>query len=250
MRRNPSRRRRLWIAGAAAALATAAVFALLSGVFVVRRVAVVGVPDELRDDVIRASGLEIGGSIRSVDEDALRRNLESVGRYALDGVEVRYPDAVTLIARERTRDAIVLSGARLLVMDADGYVIEAVDALPEDAGVYITGLDNGGYRIGGRISAPEEKLEAMKAALEAIRAQGAAGYVSELNLENVFNLTLTTRLGVRVLLGDASGMEGKILWMRSALDDLQARGQAGGTLDVSSGNKADYRPPASAAAEE
>ena len=249
MRRISARSKRLLIAVAAAVLVTAAVFALLGRVFVVRNVAVAGVSDDLRDEVIRASGLERGGSIRSVDEDSLRRSLESTGRFALDGVEVRYPNTVTLMVRERTRDAMVLSGARLLVMDADGYVIEAVDTVPEDAGVYITGLEGGAYRIGGRISAPEEKLAAMKAVLEAIRSQGASGYVSELNLSDVFNLTLTTRSGIRVLLGDANDMEGKILWMCSAVDDLQSRGQAGGTLDVSSGSKADYRPDEPAAEE-
>ena len=151
MRRISARSKRLLIAVAAAVLVTAAVFALLGRVFVVRNVAVAGVSDDLRDEVIRASGLEMGGSIRSVDEDSLRRSLESTGRFALDGVEVRYPNTVTLIARERTRDAMVLSGARLLVMDADGYVIEAVDTVPEDAGVYITGLEGGAYRIGGRL---------------------------------------------------------------------------------------------------
>ena len=249
MRRISARSKRLLIAVAAAVLVTAAVFALLGRVFVVRNVAVAGVSDDLRDEVIRASGLEMGGSIRSVDEDSLRRSLESTGRFALDGVEVRYPNTVTLMVRERTRDAMVLSGARLLVMDADGYVIEAVDTVPEDAGVYITGLEGGAYRIGGRISAPEEKLAAMKAVLEAIRSQGASGYVSELNLSDVFNLTLTTRSGIRVLLGDANDMGGKILWMCSAVDDLQSRGQAGGTLDVSSGSKADYRPAESTAEE-
>ena len=82
----------------------------------------------------------------------------------------------------------------------------------------------------------------MKAAVDAIRNQGAAIYVSELNVDDPLNLWITTRTGIRVELGDAQNMDGKILWLRSAVADLENRGEVKGTLDVSSGTKADFQP--------
>ena len=41
-------------------------------------------------------------------------------------------------------------------------------------------------------------------------------------------------------------MQDKIAWMKGAVADLERRGEAGGTLDVRSGTKADYRAPVAA----
>lgn len=239
----PTRRTRRLALGAAVALAMVALaLAVLGRLFVVRDVQVVGVPEAQRDAVIRAAGVGMGRSIREVNADELRRSLESTGRYAFEDVEVRYPDTVVLTVRERTRDAVMLSGGKIVVMDAGGCVVEICDAMPEDAGIYVSGLDGVAVRLGEEVSAPAEKLAAMRSVLEAIRAQDAAAYVSELNVSDPLNMWITTRSGIRVELGDAGNMSGKILWMRSAVADLQARGETRGTLDVSSGSKADFLP--------
>lgn len=221
---------------------TIAAVLLWREVFVVRNVIVEGTLSVGNEEIIRAAQVDVGGSIYAVEPEKLKLNLESSGRFALDSVEVRYPSTLILHARERTRDAMVLNGGKILVLDSDGYVIEICSAVPENSGVYVTGLEGTSYRVGGRISAPEDKLAAMKAAVDAIRSQGAAVYVSELNVEDPLNLWITTRTGIRVELGDAKNMDGKILWLRSAVADLESRGDVKGTLDVSSGTKADYQP--------
>lgn len=241
MRMASGKKKLLLGAGALAVLTLAAVL-LWRSVFVVRSVVVDGAADELREQIIREAQIGMGGSIRAVNEEKIRRNLEASGRFALDGLEVRLPSTLILYARERTRDAMVLNGGKILVMDADGYVIETCASMPADGGVYVSGLEGTAYRVGGRISAPEEKLAAMKAVLTAIRDQSAGVYVSELNIEDVMNMWITTRTGIRVELGDSANMSGKILWLRSAVADLEGRGEVTGTLDVSSGTKADYRP--------
>ena len=54
-------------------------------------------------------------------------------------------------------------------------------------------------------------------------------------------LRIITRRGIEVRLGNSENMPDKIAWMKSAVADLENRGQNGGVLDVSSGTKADYR---------
>lgn len=228
-------------------IAAIAVLAILAGVavkglFVVRSVVVEGVEDVDEQQIIRAANLEFGSSIFAVDAQKVRQSLEATGVYAVDGVLVRKPSTVILQVRARTRDAVTLNGGKYLVMDSEGYVVESLSALPEDGIVYVYGLNATAYRVGGRVTAAENRLEAMQAVLDAIRGQGAMGLVSDFNVEDVNNLTLTTRTGLRVELGDASDMQSKILWMKSAATDLESRGDVRGTLDVSSGTKADYIP--------
>lgn len=243
MRRATERFRFILLILTAVAIVAVLIGVTLAKLFVVRSVVVEGVEESQQEEIIRAANLEFGESIFSVDEDAVRRSLESTGAYALDAVRVQKPDTVILEVRARTRDAVTLNGGKYLVMDSDGYVIESLSTLPEDGIVYVYGLNATSYRIGGRISAPEERLSAMSAVLEAIRAQSAVGLASDLDVEDPSALTLTTRTGLRVELGDSDNMESKILWMKSAVTDLEARGETQGTLDVSSGTKADYTAP-------
>lgn len=210
-------------------------------VFVVRNIVIEGSVEVSQEEIIRAAQVEMGGHITSVDAEALRVNLESGGIYALDHVRTKKPNTVILSIRKRTRDAVVRNGGKYLVMDSDGYVIEANAVMPE-GGVYVYGLDATSYRIGGRITAPENRLFAMKAVLDSIRTQNAAQYVSDLTVSDPDNMMITTRTGMRVKLGDREQMDDKILWMRMAVSDLESRGDTRGLLDVSSGNKADYMP--------
>lgn len=242
MRRIARRTKVALVAIATLALLTVLAIVLWKNVFVVANVIVEGDISIEASEVIRAAQIELGTSIQSVEKDRIRKNVNSTGILALEDVEIQYPNTVVLFVRERTRDAMVLNGGRLVVMDSDGYVVETSSVVPDNGCVYITDLECGSYEIGQRISAPEEKLEAMKIVLDAIRAQNAGAYVSELSVKDLLNLQITTRTGIRVQLGDVSDMEGKILWMRSAVADLESRGQTSGTLDVSSGTKADYRP--------
>lgn len=210
--------------------------------FVVRNVVIEGAAEISQEEIIRATKIVFGGSIAKVDAEKLRANLESTGVYALDDVTVRYPNTVVLSVRQRTRDATVLNGGQYLVMDSDGYVIETSATLPEDGGVYVYGLGATTYRVGGRITAPEDRLLAMKRALDALREQNAMEYISDLDLSDTAQLWMTTRTGLRVNLGGTENMYDKILWMRAAVSDLEARGEIRGTLDVSSGERADYMP--------
>ena len=211
-------------------------------VFVVRNVIIEGTVSVADEEIIRGAHIDMGGPIRKVNAEELRRNLESGGKLALDGVRLQYPNTVVLTVRERTRDAMILNGGRMLIMDSDGYVIEALASVPENAPVYVTGLDATAYKVGGRITAPEDQLEAMKIVLDAVRSQSAAVYINELNVSDVMDLCITSRTGIRVELGDSTEMEGKILWLRSVVPDLESKGETKGTLDVSSGSKADYKP--------
>lgn len=228
-------------------IAALAILAILIGVmwrmlFVVRKVAIEGNVSASQEEIVRAARVEFGAHISNVDADQLRSNLESGGKYALDGVRVKYPNTVILTVRERTKDAVIVNGGQYLVLDSDGYVIEQHGSMPENSGVYVYGLNATSYRIGSRITAPVDRLDTMKVVLDAVRAQNAAQYISDVNIGDAEDITLTTRTGIAVLLGDADNMNEKMRWLCGAVSDLEARGEKRGTLDISSGNKADFKP--------
>lgn len=228
-------------------ITVAAVLAIVLGViwqklFVVRLVVIEGEVQASQEEIVRAAKVEFGGHISRVNEDALRANLESSGKYALESVRRKYPNTVILTVRERTKDAVIVNGGQYLVLDSDGYVIEQHAVLPENSGVYVYGLNATSYRIGSRITAPEDRLTAMKTVLEAVESANAAQYISDIDISDSEQIRITTRTGIVAQMGDLDNLESKMLWLCSAVSDLESRGETRGTLDITSGDKADFKP--------
>ena len=212
-------------------------------VFVVRGVQVEGAGEIPSGDVLRLSGIRMGGPIGGVDAEQVRLAVESDGRLAFVGLEKRYPNQILLTVRPRSHDAVMLQGGKALVLDSAGYVAQVLDQLPENL-PYVSGLRASYYLLGRQLDTADGRCGAMEAVLEALKARGAMQFASEISVADIEDLRVVTRTGVTVLLGNAENMPDKIAWMAAALSDLEARGERGGKLDVYSGRKADYIPEA------
>ena len=246
MRRKKKRQAGPWVAAIILFAATLWLL-LVNVVFVVRNVEVVGAGEVPEADVRHLSGIQLGTRLSAVNADKVHADVESDGRVAFVSLEKRYPSRVVLTVRPRSKDALILQGGKILVLDSDGYVVQVADQLPDGNAVYVSGIKAMYYALGRQLDTSDGRCYAMKAVIEVLKARGAMAYVAELNVSNTGDLRLITRTGMTVLLGDSENMENKIAWMIGALTDLESRGQTAGTLDVSSGTKADYRPPEAAA---
>ena len=178
-------------------------------VFLVRRVEVVGSQSIAEADVVRASGIRLGSRLRTLDVNAIQTSVDATGALAFVDVKPRYPVTVRLTVRERSHDAVILQAGKLLVLDSDGYVISANDTLPAQSIPYVTGLKPNTYRLGKQLDATPARLNGMKAVLEALKARGATGYASELDVEYPADLRILTRTGMTVQLGTADDMDQK-----------------------------------------
>lgn len=240
------KRRRAVAPWAAAILLLAVALAVLVGrtVFVVREVQVEGNGDIPAQEIVRLSGIRLGGGMGAVDAGRVADAVENDGRLAFVSLERRLPGKLLLTVRQRTRDALIVQAGKVLVLDSDGYVVEVADRLPGESIPYVTGLKPSGYIQGRQLDTTDGRVACMKAIVEALKAHGATAYAAEINVADVNDLRVITRTGMTVLLGDRENMDNKIIWMAGALSDLEARGETDGRLDVASGSKADYRPGA------
>jgi len=136
---------------------------------------------------------------------------------------------------------MIMHAGKILVLDESGCAMRSIDEAPDTDLIFVTDFGVSSFRIGEVVSADEDQLADYCAVVQAIVRSGAAGLVSELNLADGQNLWIITRRGIEVRLGDRRSIDDKIAWMKSAVVDLENRGQYGGVLDVSSGTKADYR---------
>lgn len=242
-RKNRRRGRQSAITGflLVALFAVAALVLLGSQVFVLRNVRVTGNHLIGSNEIIRKADLQLGGSIFSVDREAIARNFEREGAVALEEVRVFLPDTVELAVRERTRRAVVSYLGVALVIDEYGYVMEQLNALPDYGVPVVTGVRASAYQVGGKLQSSEPgQITSVLEVIAALQRQGVVALVSELNAADLDNMYLMARGGMMVRIGDSDNMDEKLTWMSSVLRQLSDEGINTGVLDVSGGKSAVY----------
>lgn len=224
------------------AVAALAVFLFLDfNVLVVKNVVVETDAQADEQTIIRSSGIRMGGKMRKLDTERLRREIERSGEWKCVSIEKDWPSTVVMTVVKRECAAFTEVNGNIALLDREGNVISVGQSVPEGMFLYVTGLSPRDAIPGMQLGSETVRLQAMTAVYDALAAQNAMEYVSELNVENRNSLYLYSRTGVLVSLGDSENMEAKIVWMKYALADLESRGETAGRLDVSSGTQADYR---------
>ena len=211
-------------------------------VFTVRTLTVVGSGDINAREVADMSGIDVGVRMQAIDVARVRRGVENDGRLAFVSLKRKLPGGLELTVRQRAAEALTMQAGKVLSLDSDGYVISALDRMPDGNLPYVSGLKPTQYTVGRQLDTIDGRVPAMTGILQALRDSGATGYVAEINLSSLADIRVITRKGLTVLLGDREALSRKITWMAGAVADIEARGETGGQLDVSSGDKADYRP--------
>lgn len=217
-------------------------FVLYEFVFVIRNVEVNGTSTITPEEIVRTADLDFGKSIFGGGDEKIRQRINALGEIELVRISRRLPSTIVLDVNTRIPAAMAVFQNKIVVMDKNGYVIRITDSLP-GTGVLFKGLHIMSCRVGSQLSAGQDQTDTMCEILAAIEANGAAQRIAEVNLEDTDDIVIKTVNGVTVRVGNIREIDRKLAWMMGALRDLESRGQKGGTLDVSSGNKADYVAP-------
>ena len=243
MRRNKRNRRRSrkWIVPVILLVLVLICGLLLRFVFVVRDVEVSGNSGPVsKESVVRYARLGFGSSILKVNRSEVEDRINATGNIKFIDMDIRYPDTVCIEVKVRNREAMMLHMGKIRILDEEACVMKIMDEVPDMDLIYVSGMNALNCEQGQRVQADEDRLAAYCAVIEALNRHNADLYVSELKLDDPENMQLITRTGIAVNLGDSEKMVDKIAWMKSAVADLEQRGESGGILDVRSGSKADY----------
>ncbi|MBQ8616727.1 MAG: FtsQ-type POTRA domain-containing protein [Clostridia bacterium] len=221
-----------------------------SQVFVIRDVMVVGNRNLLREEVVTQSGVEIGDNVLSVSAQQLRQRLEQNRYIEYVGHEFDYRGTLTLRISERLGMAVVYDLGYFYVLDSAGMVLEvAGSAYPTGvAGPKVSGFaiePNSRITVGEKLPVHDRgQLEAMEFVLGQLDSTNLLSRTSELNVKNTENMYLLTSDGAKIVLGDTSSMQTKLLIAREVLSLREEVGDLmGAKIDVSNGYNAHYIPP-------
>lgn len=243
MRRNKRNRRRSrkWIVPIILLVLALICTVLFRFVFIVRGVEVTGNSGPVsKESVIRFARLGFGSSILKVNREEVEERINATGNIKFVDMSIRYPDTVCLEVKVRNREAMMLHMGKIRILDEEACVMKIMDEVPDMDLLYVSGMNALNCEQGKRIQADEEKVHAYCAVIQSLNRHNADMYVSELKIDDPQNMQLITRTGITVDLGSSDKIADKIAWMKSAVADLEQRGESGGILDVRSGSKADY----------
>ena len=245
------RRRRMTAGGllswaAALAVTALAVYLVLTNyVFVVRSVGVELSGDRYTSQqVVLESGLTLGTRMDRIDQEAIARRLGDTGWLRLEEIRLEYPNRAVLVVAERTPAALVSHVSTMLVTDSDGVLIEQVTGDPGYSNcLYVTDVDVKRAQPGQPLQAATVgKINALVALLKGFEQVPCQSLISWATMENPQNIMMYSTNHVWVEMGGSENIADKLRWTQAVLEDLIARGEKLGTLNVSSGTHADYAP--------
>ena len=139
-------RRRLWIAGSLAMVATIAVSVIgiaKSALFDVETVTVVGADESDPGQIIRSSAIKLGQPLVDVDTAAAAASVEAVPWVLSAQVRRGWRGTVVIEVSERVPVLAIPTGARFVLVDAAGRQLEIVDTQPTEM-LPISGVEASG----------------------------------------------------------------------------------------------------------
>ena len=212
-------------------------------VFLVRDVTFVGNSRFASDELLSLSGIAYKESMLLVDKEAVTENLQSNPYIVVEDVRRRWPGRVEITVRERTACALTNQLGSVVLLDADGMVLHCAADILQEQMCEVVGWEVE-FFVPGQIvqTASPSQLAAYTAVAAQLERFGLNYRVQSIDLTDVLHVQLVMRDGMVVKLGDSEDMTMKMTWLSQMLTELPAEGHSGGTLDLSSGTAATYRP--------
>lgn len=195
-------------------------------------------------DVLALAGIGGNTSSLSLDEEKIRKGINSDIRLDFRGMEKVGRNKIVLHVYERKEVANVLYNGLQFIASGDGMVLSRSNTLALDNGcITVSGMNLRDIRLLSKMVCQNEaQLEAYTALFEELELQGIRHEISELNLSSLDSIYLVTTDGYTVNIGNANDLQGKIGTMRAVVAELRNRGLKNGIVDASVSGIATYRP--------
>lgn len=207
---------------------------LYSALFQVRTIQVVGNMSISAQEIIRLSGLRIGQSSMTIDDEAVMRRVEGNRYLRCALVDVQW-DSVTIHVKERKPTAYINHNGMLLTLDNRGYVLEESrnDSVMMSGLVKVVGLDIRRCALGQQISVNTGvQLETYTQILVELKAMKGLALIRELDMSSMDSIYLATHDGFNVRLGSEDSIHEKLRAFLITREKLIELKEGSGTIDV------------------
>ena len=218
--------------------------ALFGTVFRVHAIHVSGNTTVADEAIIRLSGLKVGQSSMTIDDEEVMRKIESNRYLRCTLVDVQW-NAVTLHVKERVPAVYINHNGMIVTLDNRGFVLE--ESLASETGfeslVKVSGMNVRRCALGQQIALQSaNQLEAYTQILVELKAMKGIDLLRELDMSSMDSIYLTTRDDFFVRLGSEDDLHAKLRAFLITREKVLQMGYAKGTIDVTDPGRPTYLP--------
>ncbi len=244
--------RRIGVCALAVMIIGFAVFCAL--MFRVAEIEVSGNEDIPSQLIIQTAGIEYGAHLLLLPVSTGEEKLRANPYIAEADIKREYPDRVKITIVERQEAAAIIGLSAVAIIDADGYVLSIGEREDYTELLKIYGAGASGYQVNGHIGdVADYSSRALSLVIAAVKESGLQQMIESADISNALSMTMITKSGITVNLGQAEDLADKLNKLAIVLPEVEKMGYTDGTISVYSHGAPVYSPyvaPVIAVAEE
>jgi len=195
--------------------------------FQIKEIAVRGLAELTEKDVLALAGVKPHQNLLAVNTDVLERKISVNPWVEKAYVGREFPNRLVLVVKERKPLALVKQASDFYLIDAGGVVFKKMSRGDDPDLPVITGASWKG-------KTPSRFLPGalgLIAKLSGSSQYAYLGAISEININDMFGLSLLTDSGLHLKLG-IDNFEDKLKQVRIVMEDMEKRGLGGSHLSI------------------
>lgn len=193
----------------------ASIYALLSPIFNVKKINVVGNSKISTDEIISLSGIELEKNMFQYNKDNIIKKIKENAYIDIVTIKRKVPDTIEINVSERKASFLIQFANAYAYISSQGYILE-ISNQKTDLPILIgfrTEQENiqTGYRL---CKADLEKMGDVLKIMESATSNGLAELITQIDITDDENYILTLQKKKKIVyLGDTSNLSTKMLWI-------------------------------------
>ena len=214
--------------------------------FQTNEIVVTGVSKYTAEEIIEASGLNVGDNLFAVNKFEVERRIKEQYPY-VGAVEIRrrLPDTFLFTVTERVPVAYLDVGEQRWILDKHAYLLEPLSIAESVPYLQVVSESEAVEpHSGERLVLPEEgAVNALESVMDGLSNLEMIVEVGQINVTRLYQLTFLYQNRLQVQLGNAEKMEKKLRLFETILVELDATDR--GVLNVSEPPEGRFQPNSS-----
>lgn len=194
-----------------------------------------------KEDIISLAGIQTGESLLSVSNSKVEENIEKNPYLIFDGIDRVFPDTIIIKVKERAPKALIEYMGSYVEVDKNGYVLKIHDNTNGNTLPIMKGIEVKTTTVGSTIEIDNKyQLSQITEIIASLENEEVYDIITEINMTDPNTIVMSTNDKYTVKLGEFENIQYKIRFFKSTRDQLIEMGKSGGTVDVTTGDRAYY----------
>ncbi len=191
-------------------------------IFNVVRIEVKGNEKVASEDIITASGIEIGANIFRVNGSKTKNNIKKLSYVKDVAVKRAFPNRIIITVSERKAIGYISFMGSYILIDKNGTVLEVVSNLNDGNIPLISGLNFNRFEIGKTIAVENlSKFDIVFECLQHLLKNDMLCMISKIDVHDIDNIQMNARNTIVVNVGNHSNINFKMSFLKEILNIVQ-----------------------------